>query len=180
MNLPREFSAPVFWCKPYVSYRSTQVLDPLSHIIRCLKEGKVTVREINHVVKVLTGFIEGHEELKSANAIVAMPRKIPDKPSDMQVIATGVAVHFGIVAPDNFLVRTKEPARGKVVEHRIRCSAEDHASSFKVVGDNVCDHVILLDNVLTTGGTMEGAIRAVQRDTEAKVSGLVVLYSDVS
>ena len=37
--------------------------------------------------------------------------------------------------------------------------------------------VILFDNVTTTGGTMEGAMRTVRRDTRAEPIGFAALWS---
>jgi predicted amidophosphoribosyltransferase len=131
-------------------------------------------------VKVLAECIEANQELKNADAIIAMPRKIPDKPSDMQVIADGLAERFGFASPTNWMVRTKTPERGQIIDHRLRFAANDHAESFKVIGEDIFGGIIILDNVLTTGSTMEGAILAIQRDTKAKACGLAVLYSDIS
>ena len=58
---------------------------------------------------------------------------------------------------------------------------DEHAETMTVPeGPGRWRRVIVLDNVVTTGGTMEGALRAVRRDTGAEAVGLAVLWSPAS
>ncbi len=171
------FSKPVFAWAPYVSRRRGEKHWP-SEVMRAIKAQRAKYVDVRQMADVLRTVVNRHPELRSADAIVPMPRRIPWQENDLKLLADELGAMIDKPVLDDWLVRVKEPTDGVTKMFRTRFTPEEHAGSLAVPGgDGLWPRVILLDNVITTGGTMEGAIRAVTRDTDAEPVGLAVLWS---
>lgn len=171
-QLQGEFSGPIYSLSNYVSAQHGS--DVLSEAVRANKRGRATTTQIRKLVKDLVQLIDRTPELSGAAAIVAMPRRTPGEDSDMRAIAEGVARTRSLQIYD--LERIEEPLGGKVKARRLRFPADEHARTLQYGSDRAGDRVIILDNVLTTGASMEGAMRVVAASGDHPV-GLTVLYS---
>lgn len=166
-----DLSAELWALQTYVS--ATDGRHVLSDIIRRNKVGRASNAERTKIVRQLTTLISKTTRLAAADAIVAMPRRVPNAPSDMEAIAEHVAEMLGLAL--RRLVRTEEPTGGVVKVRRLRFSADEHARTLVYHGP-IDETVIVLDNVVTTGASLEGAFRAV-RAAKCRPLGLSVLYS---
>jgi predicted amidophosphoribosyltransferase len=173
---PPEFSVSVYAVAPYVSYRETGERDWASDLVRRMKVGKASFEEIDELAEELALYVTENRELTNLDAVVAMPRRRPQVVNDLDDLAAALASLLGVDAPQEWLIRVERPKGGRRFWHRTRHTAEEHAESMAVVGQDIYRQVLVLDNVLTTGGTMEGALEAVFRDSQAEPIGLTVLY----
>ncbi len=165
------FVAPVYGVAPY------RRDDPVVRAIKRLKAGgAVDPAVMASIVDELADEVERYPALRDADALVPMPRRVPGQPSDLAPIVEALAAATGKIALPDWLVRREGPAGGAFTYHRIRFTPESHAASFEVAGESV--RVALVDNVITSGGTMAGAQLAVQRDTGHAPPGLAIRYSD--
>jgi hypothetical protein len=164
------FSRPTFALTRYK--RS----DWRTRVILKLKRGSAT--DIGSLANELSEFILGRPELRDAEAIVPMPRRIPGVPSDLAPLASFIADRTHKECLCDWLVRVDEPSGGQFISQRMRFSPVEHARTLRVVGHERPRQVIVLDNVLTVGGTMEGAYQAIGRDAPGTtVTGLAAMYA---
>ena len=99
-------------------------------------------------------------------------------PSDLVPLAASIANRTHKEYLRDWLVRIDEPSGGQFISERMRFSPIEHARTLRVVGDQRPHKAIVLDNVLTMGGTMEGAFQAIGRDAaNVTIVGLAALYS---
>lgn len=166
----------IYSVAPYVSFRETGQVDWASDLVRRMKVGDADPDEIEELAIELVNYIVEQPGLYTVDAVVPMPRRRPDRPNDLELLAEAVAEWLSVEAPRDWLVRVARPRGGFRKWHRTRHTAEEHAESMAVAGPDDFDHVLVLDNVLTTGGTMEGAFLAIERDSSAEPVGLTVLY----
>lgn len=163
---------------PYESERKkhTTVTDALraSRIIRHLKVGIIVNDELNWLARHVSNYL--YENGLIRPNIVPMPRRIPNVESDLLPLAYKVSEITGQTVLNNWLVRTSEPKGGKVVALRVRHPSEEHSLTMKVMGEP--SDVVILDNVITSGGTAIGAQQAVLRDTNLIVPVLSILWSN--
>jgi predicted amidophosphoribosyltransferase len=174
-------SVPVVGCWKYVSASETggEAGSAVSALIRDMKAGEGDPLLVARLAQRMADYIrERQPQLMAADVIVPMPRRKPGVESDLAELAKLLAWHLGKTSWPDYLVRTSEPMGGKVEKGRMRFPADEHARTLRVprpLGPGRT--VLLLDNVLTTGGTMAGAIRAVRAGDQASVVGLSILYS---
>jgi len=160
-------------------------LDRLSQFVRATKAGTVGSMETNHWASVIASVILARPELNDAVAVIPVPRRVPERPNDMADLAGRVASETGKLDGTDLLIRAQEPSGGEIRARRERFPPEEHARTMAVDFEHpVVDRlepgskVILLDNVLTYGGTMEGARRAFVRNLPLiGLVGLAVLVS---
>lgn len=172
----RSIGCPTYAWRRYVS-RTTGEIDPASEFVRETKVGRLDRSMLSEVVDGLAAQVQRHHEFKGAQAVVVMPRRSPDMPSDMDDIGQALAKKLDVPFVSDWIVRTKEPARGKTIERRLRFPASQHAATMAVPEPGPFQKVILLDNVIASGNTMRGAIEAIRRDTEVEPVCLAVLWS---
>lgn len=167
-----EFSGPVYALSEYVSARDGQ--HRLSELVRANKTGDADPRKLQDLALQLSDFIERTPALAQAKGLVAMPRRQPGADSDMDVLAKAVARLRGLDV--HCLERLEEPLGGVEEARRLRFPALEHARTLRYYGP-VGMTVIVLDNVVTTGGTMEGALQAVDAGGATPL-GLAILFSE--
>jgi len=165
-----------FAWRKYVS-RTTGVVDPVSEYVRNLKLGMDDPVLREQVVVGLLEEVSSHPEFRGVEAIVAMPRRVPGRPNDLGPLGKLLAKRMGIPFANNWLVREIEPTGGRLVERRMRFTPRMHASTMLVPHPGVFRKVLLLDNVLSSGSTLKGALAAIKRDTDARVVSLAILWS---
>lgn len=159
---------------PYVSL--DEGTDRASQTIRDLKSASASPKDVEWLASRVAAFVRAEPELKQARWIVPMPRRRPPGvPSDLLPLAKAIAAKTRQGVLEDYLVRTRMPRFGYTMKKRTRFPAEQHALSMSVDGAPTSG-ILLLDNVITTGATMEGAQRAVLRDTGHAPVGLAVLY----
>jgi adenine/guanine phosphoribosyltransferase-like PRPP-binding protein len=176
---PPRFSGPVFAYRAYVSARHGRA-DSTSDLIRRMKVGAVVASAVDGLAGELAAFAQREPELATVEAVVAMPRRMPGIVSDLEPLAAALAWRLRVVYLPGWLARVVEPTGGRVKAFRVRFSPEEHARTLRVVGPARPRRVLVLDNVLSFGGSMEGALRAVIRDAGAQVAGLAALYSEAA
>lgn len=161
--------ARVFWHKPYSSTGSASIL------IRQMKRGNASVYAIEQLAAELA--ILCQKEIPPFDVIIAVPRRVPGIPSDLEPLAEALAIRLGVKHIPGFLIRIEEPKHGIFIQAgRQRFPADEHYRTMTVAGP-LAGRVLILDNVLTTGGTMEGALRRIIDSTQAQVVGLAVLVA---
>lgn len=163
---------------PYRSERQKheRVDDALlaSRIIRHLKVGVIVQDELNWLADRVVAYLQRHPILMKP-CITPMPRRAPAIASDLLPLAYEISKRTGQTVLENWLVRTVEPTDGKVLALRTRYSIEEHARTMKVLGSP--SDVLILDNVITSGGTSIGAQQAILRDTGVVAPMLSILWS---
>lgn len=146
-------------------------LDRLTQFIRATKAGTVRPSETKYWATVAANVISARPELADAVAIIPVPRRVPGRKNDMAELVSIIASETGKIDGTNLLIRTEEPVGGEVKAGRERFDAIEHARTISVDLEHKAhisiitgSKVILLDNVLTFGGTLEGARQALVRD----------------
>jgi len=165
-------TAPLFALQEYVSAADGR--SALSSFVRENKTGNASSAQVGHWTRQLIAFIQRTESLRSAHAICAMPRRVPGAVSDMLPIARAIASDLDLVVGD--LRRIAEPTGGVVRARRLRFEATEHTKTLAYIGC-YSQRVIVLDNVVTTGATMNGAFAAVREGRDGDPVGLALLYS---
>lgn len=103
----------------------------------------------------------------------------------MADLVSRIASETGKLDGTDLLIRVEEPAGGAWRAGRDRFDAQEHARTIVVDLDHPAyeqidsgRRIILLDNVLTFGGTLEGARKALERDLPKVVpQGFSILVS---
>lgn len=176
--------ADTYVLAPYVSAKTGP--DPTSDAVRDLKAGKATEAQIEMLARAVAQAIEDTPALRSIDGIVAMPRRSPGRPSDLWPVVLRASRMVHLTPLPDWLVRVREPKMGEsYLLGRRRFPAEEHASTMAAGGKatawrNVVwspSRVLVLDNVLTTGATLNGAYEAIRRDTGADPVGMAILFS---
>lgn len=169
---------PLFWLGNYKS--AIDGFDHMSDLIRRMKYGQASADEIETIAGNLMTLIASDVRLQGCDGIVAMPRRVPGGESDLQPLVDMLGGHREMrAAPPNWLSRIQAPPEelGEIMRNRRRYPADVHAATMRVTGPTVYRKVLLVDNVITTGGSMMGAIRAIQRDTNADIACVSILRS---
>jgi hypothetical protein len=160
---------PVVTLGSYMS--AVEGLDRLSQFVRATKARTVNPSETRYWAEVAAAVISARPELRDAASIVPMPRRVPGQPNDMAEFVARISAETGKADGTGLLVRVEEPIGGKVRARRERFLAEEHARTMAVDFEHPVAYqlepgskVLLLDNVLAFGGTLEGARRTFARD----------------
>lgn len=160
-------------------------LDRLTQFVRATKAGTVSPEETRYWANVAAAVIAERPELKDAVALVPVPRRMPGQPNDMADFVSRIAGETGKLDGTGLLVRVEEPLGGEFRARRERFSAEEHARTMSVDLEHPLarqlspgSKMILMDNVLTFGGSLEGAHRTLVRDLpDLELTGFTALVS---
>lgn len=160
-------------------------LDRLSQFVRAMKAGTVGAIETKYWANVISGIISDRPELADAVAIVPVPRRMPGRRNDMSDLVARISSETGKIDATDLLVRVEEPTGGEFKGGRQRFNSEEHARTIAADLEHKFypsiqsgSKVILLDNVITYGGSLEGARQAITRDLPGiKPIGLSILVS---
>jgi hypothetical protein len=146
--------------------------DALRAAVLRLKKPRPPARDVALVAGLVAGVIG------TPSVLIPMPRRLPGGVSGLDLVTAEAArLNPAILDGAGILQRVLPPAGGAVVAKRMRFSVEAHAASMAVAkpipkGRNV----VLLDDVLTIGGTLGGAVLALRRDAAPSIlNGLVLL-----
>ena len=120
----------------------------------------------------------GHDILDTANVLIPVPlyplRLIKRRYNQSAILARALAKHTGIAANYDILYRKRatETQGGKTAEGRRRNvqGAFGLRSNTEIQGSNV----ILIDDVMTTGATLEACARTLKRGGAARVDALTL------
>lgn len=164
---------------PYVSFAQTGRTDPLSDFIRRQKAGAVSEKEVWHWAELVAADIR--KQVIIPEAIVPVPRQTSFVPNDLALFVGALAEQLGVLDGTDLLVRHAVPEEGVVAAFRLRFSAVEHARTMRVDMKHpatAARRILVLDNVITTGASLEGAVRALARDLpEAEFAGLALAGS---
>lgn len=149
----------------------------LTDFIWDLKDYSTKPVDVQRWAERLSREIASRPDLRVCAALVPMPRRDPALRSDMASLARAVARLTKQDVLEGWLVRTSEPTGGAILGGREHFTADEHAETLAVEGLEAPRGLILLDNVITVGGTMAGAQKAVLRDSGLKALGLALAYS---
>lgn len=160
-------------------------LDRLSQFIRATKAETVSPLETKYWGDVAAAVILTKPELKAATVIVPVPRRSPGRHNDLGNLVARICLETGMQNGTDLLLRIEEPVGGEMKAGRIRFPSEEHGRTISVDQEHRVAHlmsadtkVILLDNVLTLGGSLEGARQALVRDIPGiEPSGFSMLVS---
>lgn len=160
-------------------------LDRLSQFIRATKAETVSALETKYWGDVTAAVISSRPELKDAAVIVPVPRRSPGRRNDLGALVARICSETGIRNGTDLLLRVEEPAGGETKAGRLRFPSEEHGRTIAVDPEHPAANllsagtkVILLDNVLTLGGSMEGARQAIERDIPGvELTGFAMLVS---
>lgn len=137
------------------------------------------LRVYNEILAGLAKQIADHDELQHKRFIVPMPRRLPGPESDLTRLAQDLAERTHKLELAGWLKRVRVPEGGIELLGRVRHLPEEHARSMRVVGDHaVAKDVLLLDNVVTTGGTAAGAQIAAKQQTGTAPPILSIFWSE--
>ncbi len=164
---------------------ATEGLDRLTQFVRATKAGTVRPSETKYWATVAANVISARPELADAVAIIPVPRRLPWRPNDMKDFVSMVAGETGKTDGTDLLVRTEEPGGGEFKGGRQRFDATEHAGTISMDLEHrfygsiaARSKVILMDNVLTFGGTLEGSRQAIIRDVPGiNTAGFSILVS---
>lgn len=145
-----------------------------SRAVRHLKVGVIADNELSWLADQTAKYIIDHGLTQFS--IVPMPRRVQNVQSDLLPLAIEVSKRTGQTVLNNWLMRVDKPVGGIVKALRTRYSHEEHARTFRAVGPQA--NVLILDNVITSGGTAVGAQQAVLRDTGVLCPVLSILWAD--
>ena len=152
-----------------------------SSVIKSLKNGCIPDKLELLAAEIATWLdTEAPKAIQKRRWLVPMPRRQPGEANDLLPLADLVAdLRPTMWVLRDWLVRTEEPVFDAFIAYdRTRYPAHEHKRTLAVHGPpKLAGDVLLFDNVLTTSGTMVGAMQAVKRDTGKDVPGLAVLYA---
>lgn len=168
-------SAPVYVYSRYVS--AVVGRDPTSELVRAMKTGEAGQLQQLALARKLVKLIRQIPELDEIKAVAVMPRRMPGQESDLAYLGQMVAQLTNKQFLRDWLVRVQQPIGGTFQRRRIKFPANEHARTLHVTpGKAEASSVLLIDNVVTTGATLEGAFRAIKRDApEIQITGLAIL-----
>jgi hypothetical protein len=169
-----EFLAPVYALEEYVQ---RDIGSALTDFIWDLKDYQASASQITRYAEKLAEIIQTHKDLASCEAIIPMPRRDPTLRSDLAKLARAVVKLTKQDVLEGWLARTSEPTGGDYLAGREHFTRDEHAATLSVEGAEGPDGLIILDNVITRGGTMAGAQWAIFRDSGLKAYGLALAYS---
>jgi len=149
----------------------------LTDFIWGLKDYSAKPAAIRKWAERLAKEIATRPDMKACEALVPTPRRDPVLRSDMAPLARAIARLTKQDVLEGWLARTREPTGGSLLAGREHFTADEHAETLAVEGLEAPKGLILLDNVMTLGGTMAGAQKAVLRDSGLKAFGLALAYS---
>lgn len=160
-------------------------LDRLSQFIRATKAETVSSVETKYWGDVAAAVILARPELRGASVVVPVPRRSPGRRNDMSSLVSRICSETGMRDGTDLLLRAEEPIGGEMKANRLRFPSEEHARTITVDLEHHAanlsgagEKVILLDNVLTLGGSLEGARRVLVRDLpDIKPVGFSMLVS---
>lgn len=174
---PGDWPGPVFAGWPYVSARATGERERRSDLVRRMKSGDVPTAEVHRLAKDVAAIIRREPELAAAEAIATVPRRTPDASPSVALVARAIAAETGLLDWSDWLARTEAPIGGRLREFRLRYPPEEHARTMAPTYEVPRGtRAILLDDVLTFGGTMRGAMLVAQAAGATPV-GLAILHS---
>jgi len=107
-------------------------------------------------------------------ALLPMPRRQLGVPSSLELVCSAVAGNTGQAVAHRVLRRAYEPKDTYISKGRRRNFGKDHANSYDVVPDGH-ESYLVIDDVVTNGGSMEGARLALRWGGVGKVAGLAIL-----
>lgn len=169
----------VYW-RHYVSERDTGRLEALSDYVRRAKVGAVTRRETVLWAKALAKRLRSRGFRPSV--VVPVPRQGGDV-SAPQLLAPYLARELETSDGTGLLTRCRKLRGGRTAYFRRRYTPVEHARSLCIqsrhpVLDTKLRRLLVIDDVSTTGASLEGAIRRLQRALpSSKVRGLALLGS---
>ena len=170
--LDTPFDFGVFALERYVSRYSRQS-DLLSDLVRAMKVNEAPVRAVAKLGERLAFVVA---ERYGVSVLVPVPRRTPGAENDLGPLARRVSVSGEDIADGtDALVRVRPPRGGVVRMRRERFTPEEHARTMAYRGRPGAG-VVLLDNVVTTGGSLAGAALAVRRGG-GRVLGAVALLA---
>lgn len=151
--------------------------DDVSSMIRALKAGadpSAWQDELDTTARAIVPYLRRDRPI----LLVPMPRSMPQRSYDLAPLVAAVTK----LAPDvedgtGALIRAVSPTGGFKYLRRQRHTAEEHAASMHFDPTRLHERqaVVLLDNVLTTGGTLAGAVEVVRRAVPMVDVGAIVL-----
>lgn len=169
------FSAPVFGLGAYVP--ATGRRDTTSELIRQMKSGRAPEGALSELASVVAAYIDQTPSLARADAIVLMPRRIPGQHNDLVDLGNVVAQQSQKPLLADWLVRRAIPGAESTRFFRERFAPDEYAKTIRAgAAIRPVRRAILFDDVITTGASMEGALRAIRRDTDVEPVGLAVLH----
>ncbi|HET6496423.1 MAG TPA: hypothetical protein VFH61_13780 [Thermoleophilia bacterium] len=170
---------------PYVSTQTDawQSDLPTRTILR-LKAYQDPGRDLDQLAQAMADYIASHRELsRPGTKLVPVPRRQPGEPSDLMPLLERVSDLTGQPVVEDWLVRDEVPTRGAFVAgRRLRFPEDEHARTMSVEEQRRPSGpagVVIVDNVLSTGGTAIGAQQAVMRDAGYAAPVLAVLEGDL-
>jgi predicted amidophosphoribosyltransferase len=168
-------SAPVYVYSRYVS--ASVGRDSTSELIRAMKIGEAGQIQQLSLVRKLVKLIEQTPELAEIEAVAVMPRRMPGQESDLTYLGQMVAQLTNKQFLPSWLIRERQPTGGTYLRYRVRFPAAEHARTLRVAASTAkVSSVLLIDNAITTGASLEGAFKAIKRDApKVKITGLAVL-----
>lgn len=135
--------------------------------------GLASEQDVEILVDALSSLMSEHDLLREAQAIAAVPGRRPGEAGPMAAVARELARRTGKEALDGWIVHAADPKR-RYRAYGIPTDAEAHARALRVVGPSP-GKVMVLDAVWPVGGSLEGAMLAVERDTGTLPAGLAVM-----
>lgn len=150
---------------------AVQGLDRLTQFIRATKAETVSALETKYWGDVAAAVISSRLELNDAAIIVPVPRRVPGRRNDLGALVARICSETGIQDGTDLLLRVEEPVGGEMKAGRMRFPSEEHGRTIAVDPEHRLANlvsadtkVILLDNVTTFGGSLEGSRQALVRD----------------
>jgi predicted amidophosphoribosyltransferase len=157
----------------YVSLRDGG--NPLTYLVHAIKKGTAAEPELGRLGKRVARLILRH--FKNIDMVIPIPRRTPNVPNDLGPLVEVIAADLGVEDGTNAVIRRRLPTGGVVKGRRERFGCEEHAKSMAIKFRELIGspRVVILENVMFTGGTVCGAARLLKRATSCSVVGVVVL-----
>lgn len=172
-QLQTPYDFPVYALERYQGASRGQGVDPLSALVRQMKAGTADSATVLALGQRLASYLAA----LSGAVLVPMPRRAPEQLSDLAPLVTATATAGGLLDGSGVLVRHREPQGGYRYKGRQRFTAAEHAATLQAALSTHGRPIVLLDNVLTTGATIEGAVMALRRDLGVPVLVVALLAS---
>ncbi len=176
-SLARSVDTPAHYITSIFSFRDKNV-KRIIHSIKYYHRKDLVLPLANSVAKELKRTLLGKEYDQNLVLVpIPMPkiRKFMRGYNQSEIIAEKISSMLSLPVKKDILVRTRSPKRQVKTNTRVARLTNQH-NSFKVLGDIKNLHIILIDDVATTGATLDEARKVLLKSGASSVVAVTIAH----